>query len=219
VPNGVDHRVFRPAESDDAKAALRRRLGLPVADFLALFVGMDCERKGLRDAMGAIAGLADSRLVVIGPENSAALERHAKRVGAEKQVWFGGFSSTPEFYYAACDAFLFPSRYEAFSLATLEAAASGLPIIAHAVNGTEELVRSGENGWLVPHGSDALRSRLVRLRDDSVERRRLSRGALESSLAYDWDDIAERQFSVFEDAAALAANPSRIAVSFGGAVP
>jgi glycosyltransferase involved in cell wall biosynthesis len=220
VPNGVDRRVFRPAESADAKAALRRRLGLPVAEFLALFVGMDWVRKGLRDAIGAIAGLADSRLVVIGPKNSAALARHAKRVGAEKQVCFAGFSSTPEFYYAACDALLFPSRYEGFSLATLEAAASGLPIVAHAVNGTEELVRSGENGWLVPFGCDALRSRLVRLRDDTVERGRLSLGALESSLAYDWDDIAARQFSVFEDAAALAANTSRIAASpFDGAVP
>jgi UDP-glucose:(heptosyl)LPS alpha-1,3-glucosyltransferase len=206
VPNGVDHAVFRPAANDEAKKALRRELGLPSGEFLALFVGRDFERKGLRDAIAAIAGVGDARLVVLGPEASGGVERHARRVGAEKQLHFAGFSLVPERYYAACDAFVFPSRYEGFSLANLEAAASGLPIVAHAVNGTDELVVQGENGWLVPPGPDALREKLILLRDDSVELGRLSRGALASALPYGWDDIATRQLRVFEEAAALAAD-------------
>ncbi len=201
VPNGVDGAQFRPAADAPSRRALRQRLSLPADDFLALFVGGDWERKGVRDAISAIAGLADTRLVVLGSGNVEAMRAHASRAGAAAQVIFPGPSRSPEDWYAACDAFVFPSRYEAFSLVTLEAAASGLPIVAHAINGTEELVRDGENGWLVPFGAAALREKIEVLRDDSARRARMSAAAVESSRRYGWGRIAEEQFAVFEMAA------------------
>jgi glycosyltransferase involved in cell wall biosynthesis len=201
IPNGVDRALFRPAADANAKRALRQSLALPADDFLALFVGGDWERKGLRDAIGAVAGMADMRLVIVGSGDVAAMRAHAERAGALTQVVFAGPSTAPERWYAACDAFLFPSRYEAFSLVTLEAAASGLPIVAHPINGTEELVQEGVNGWLVPFGADALREKLVLLRDDRARREEMSRAAVESSRRYDWDRIASEQFAVFESAA------------------
>lgn len=204
VPNGVDQTVFRPSPDAQAKRALRQRLALPADSFLALFVGGDWERKGVRDAIAAVAGEPDTTLVVVGTGDVAAMRAHAERAGAASQVLFPGATRAPEEYYAACDAFVFPSRYEAFSLVTLEAAAAGLPIIAHAINGTEELVEDGVNGWLVEFGADALRARLVVLRDDPVRRARMSAAALASSQRYGWTRIADQQFAVFESAAALA---------------
>ncbi|NBW65890.1 hypothetical protein EBR44_09040 [bacterium] len=61
VPNGVDRTVFAPAADGEAKAALRTKLGLPADAFLALFVGGDWERKGVRDAIAAIATLVPTR--------------------------------------------------------------------------------------------------------------------------------------------------------------
>jgi UDP-glucose:(heptosyl)LPS alpha-1,3-glucosyltransferase len=205
VPNGVDGVQFRPPAGAPERAALRRRLALPPDAFLALFVGGDWERKGVRDAIAAVGGLADTRLVVLGTGDVGAMRACAARAGAAHQVIFAGASRTPQDWYAACDAFVFPSRYEAFSLVTLEAAACGLPIVAHAINGTEELVRDGENGWLVPFGADALRAKLELLRDDAALRARMSAAAVVSSRRYDWDRIAGEQFAVFEAAAALAA--------------
>jgi glycosyltransferase involved in cell wall biosynthesis len=201
VPNGVDRRIFRPAEDVAARAALRARLELPGDAFLALFVGGDWERKGVRDAIAAVAGVRDARLVVLGRGDVAAFESYAARVGAAGQVIFAPPSPTPQEYYAACDCFLFPSRYEAFSLVTLEAAASGLPIIAHAINGTEELIAPEVNGWLVPFGPDALREKVIRLRDDHTLRARMADAAVRSAVRYDWDRIAEEQFAVFAAAA------------------
>ena len=175
---------------------------LPADEFIALFVGGDWERKGVRDAIAAVAGLADTRLVILGTGNIAAKREHATALGAERQVTFPGPSRTPQDWYAACDAFVFPSRYEAFSLVTLEAAASGLPIIAHAINGTEELVRDDENGWLVPAGAGAIREKIELLRDDPARRARMSAASVASSRRYNWDRIADEQFKVFEDAAA-----------------
>jgi glycosyltransferase involved in cell wall biosynthesis len=203
VPNGVDGSVFRPCGDAAARRALRERLALPEDDFIGLFVGGDWERKGVRDAISAIAGLAATRLVVLGNGDVAAMREHAAKAGAEGQVSFPGASRAPQDWYAACDAFVFPSRYEAFSLVTLEAAASGLPIVAHAINGTEELVRDGDNGWLVPFGAGALREKIELLRDDPARRARMSAAAVESSRRYDWDRIAAEQFSVFEMAAGM----------------
>lgn len=215
IPNGVDGSVFRPAADAAAKRALRERLSLPGSAFIALFVGGDWERKGVRDAIAAIGGVRDAWLAVLGAGDVAAMRAFAARQGAGDRVIFPGPSRAPQDWYAACDAFVFPSRYEAFSLVTLEAAASGLPIVAHAINGTEELVRDDENGWLVPVGADALRAKIEVLRDDPARRARMSAAAVASSRRYDWDRIADEQFAVFEAAAAAvtgaAARPARSA--------
>ena len=66
--------------------------------------------------------------------------------------WIGVSRDVAPLYQLA-DALVFPTSYEAFPLVALEAAASGLPILATPVNGIRELVRDGENGFLI--GADA----------------------------------------------------------------
>jgi glycosyltransferase involved in cell wall biosynthesis len=200
VPNGVDHAVFRPTAAA-AKRALRESLGVPTGAFVALFCGGDWERKGLRDAIDAIAGLPDTLLCVVGRGDEAAMRAHAVQRQAAAQVRFVGKTTTPERWYAAADTLLHPSRYEAFSLVVLEAAASGLPIIAHAINGTEELVVSGVNGFLTAFGGEALREPLQALRDDAPRRAAMSAAAVERSLRYAWDRVAVEYFDVLAGAA------------------
>ena len=62
--------------------------------------------------------------------------------------WLGVVSDVQAVFKLA-DAFVLPSSYETFSLVTFEAAASGLPVLATAVNGVRELIRDGENGFLI----------------------------------------------------------------------
>jgi len=201
VPNGVDHAVFRPAAGPDAKRALRAELGLPESAFVVMFCGGDWERKGLRDAIDAMVGLPDTLLCVVGVGNEASFREHAARRGVASQVRFVGRTSTPQQWYSAADVLLHPSRYEAFSLVTLEGAASGLPIIAHAINGTEELVESGVNGFLTEFGPDALRVPLRALRDDATQRAAMSAAILERSRRYAWDRVASEYFEVLAEAA------------------
>jgi len=138
IPNGVDHQTFSPEKDPEAKRALRRRLGLPEDNFLCLFVGGDWDRKGLADAVGAVAGLPKTSLIVVGSGDVDRYRKLAQAVEAEHQIIFAGQSLRSHDYYRAADIFVFPSRYEAFSLVTIEAAASGLPILALRINGTEE---------------------------------------------------------------------------------
>ena len=62
---------------------------------------------------------------------------------------FGGFRKDVPVALASSDIFLFPSWYEAFSLATIEAAACGLPVVATSINGTEDFIQPGINGDFV----------------------------------------------------------------------
>lgn len=202
IPNGVDHATFHPVD-EAARAALRARLGLPPDRCLALFVGGDWERKGVRDAITAVAGLPDVTFVVVGNGDVEAMRAQMARVGAtDGQVVFAGPSREPQRYYQAADLLLFPSRYEAFSLVTLEAAACGLPIVAHAINGTEDLIVDGENGILSAPGADALRAHVTRLRDDTALRTRLRAAIAATSQRYAWDRIAAEHLRVLREVAA-----------------
>jgi glycosyltransferase involved in cell wall biosynthesis len=57
--------------------------------------------------------------------------------------------------YEKCDALVLPTRADCFSLASLEAMASGLPVITCPVGGIPEIVEDGRSGWLVPVGDGA----------------------------------------------------------------
>jgi glycosyltransferase involved in cell wall biosynthesis len=156
----------------------------------------------VRDAIDAMAGAGDVHLAIVGRGDRTAMLEHARRAGASGRVHIVAPTPAPQDFYAAADCFLFPSRYEAFSLVTLEAAACGLPIICHRINGTEELVADGANGWLVPFGAEALREKVLALRDDEALRTRMSVAAVESSRRYAWDRVAEEYYAVLEDAVA-----------------
>ncbi len=200
IPNGVDHSVFHPVD-DTRRREIRAKLDLPLDRCIALFVGGDWERKGVRDAISAIAGQRDLMFVVVGAGDEAAMRAHAQAVGAAEQVRFTGRSLEPQRWYQAADFLLFPSRYEAFSLVTLEAAGCGLPIIAHSINGTEDLIAHGENGFLSALGAEALRAHALQLRDDTALRQRMRTAIAATSQRYGWDRIADETFAVLAEAA------------------
>lgn len=203
IPNAVDHAIFHPAADIEAKQELRRSLGLPETHFLALFVGGDWDRKGLKDAILSIAGLPETTLVVVGQGDVPRFVAMAMQAGVADSVIFVGRSPQPQNYYAAADVFVFPSRYEAFSLVTLEAAASGLPLVMLPINGTEELIEDGVNGFFAQPDPLSFHHHLRLLQADRVHRQIMSAAAVRSSLRYTWDRVAAEQMQVLEEAAEL----------------
>ena len=98
-------------------------------------------------------GTQDVRLLVIGgtAKTLARLKTELATRFPEYARWilFVGTTSEVEKSLAAADAFLFPSYFEAFSLAEIEAAAMGLPLLLTRHPGSEMILREGKNGvWL-----------------------------------------------------------------------
>lgn len=92
--------------------------------------------------------------------------------------------------YAECDVWLCPSRGEGFHLPPLEAMACRCPVVSTPVGGPIDIVREGENGFIVPFDdAEAAAERLERiLTCPEADWRRMSDAAHATATAYSWDD-------------------------------
>jgi glycosyltransferase involved in cell wall biosynthesis len=194
IPNGVDLDRFFP--DDDVRLAIRTKEGVREA-VVAIFVGGDWDRKGLRAAIEAVglvrrAGL-DLRLWVVGVGDQTRFTHLAGRAGADRAVRFWGRRSDAEDLYRAADVFVLPSLYESFSLVSLEAAASMLPLVLTAFNGAPELlVGHNEGGRVVRGDPSALAAALLELGRDESLRRELGGAARRRAEQFGWGSSAQR---------------------------
>jgi len=206
VPNGVDSGQFRP--DPRARAEVRRELGLADDIPLALFVGGDWSRKGLRHVVDALGSAPAWHLAVAGEGNRQGLQTRARALGAEGRLHLLGLVHDMPRLYAAADAFVFPTAYEAFPLVALEAAASGLPLLVTRVNGVEDLLRDGVNGWFVAADAADIARRLTQLSDDPELAERLSAQASAAASAFSWEAMTDGYLRLYTELGRAAA-PAR----------
>ena len=199
IPNGVDPRDFRSSPS--LRSSARAELGIGDGSLMALFVGGDWERKGLRFAIEGVARTPDWRLMVVGDGDIRAFRQLAAEAGAFDRVTFVGRAGDPARFYAAADAFVFPTAYEAFPLVALEAAASGLPLLAGRASGIEDILVPDENGWFVERDGAEIAARLVQLGRDADLRQQMGRAAADASRDYTWDVVVERYLELYRELA------------------
>ncbi len=206
VPNAADTSAFRPLEPDE-RAAWRTKNGFAPSDFLAVFSGGEWSRKGLDLAIGAIAAAGDPRLKLFVAGDDADHRRFqqlAANLGVAGRVTFGGFRKDIAMVLAAGDVFLFPSHYEAFSLATIEAAACGLPVLAPRINGTEDFIESGVNGEFISHDAASIGSclRTLLARPDLVRTMGENARCLVETT-YTWDRVTKMTEEAYAESVEL----------------
>ncbi len=142
-----------------------------------LFVGSGFARKGLevlaRAAVRLVRRGRTFRVVVVGKGDPAPYRRLLRNGGAEDRFVFTGPVAGAVDFYLGGDAFVFPTVYEPFSNACLEAMAAGLPVVTTAVNGAAEVLRDGESGFVLPDPQDdaLLALRMDDLLDGELRRR------------------------------------------------
>lgn len=172
-----------PPPDEHERAAIRAELGLPRDAFVAGIVARIDPGKGQADTITAFDRLArpNTFLVVVGEGPlRPALERQARASTARDRIIFTGFRSDVSRLLCAFDVFVHPSRLDPCPLAVLEAAASGLPVVAYAEGGIPELVTDAVTGLLPPSDDvDALSASLSRLAADDDLRRRMGAAARE----------------------------------------
>jgi len=194
IPNAADTVRFSPCSGDD-RSRIRLELGLPANAVLFAFVGGEWARKGLDLAIQSIPMWSDSdaHLVVIGDDpDRRRFYDMAQSLGVSNRVVFAGFSPHVEQWLQACDAMLFPSWYEAFSLATIEAAACGLPLIATKINGTEDFVEPRVTGLFCEHDPASIARAVNELADDPALRKAMGESARKKvETLYTWDRVAD----------------------------
>jgi len=173
-PNGVDMRKFRTMD----KISVRRKLGLPLDGQIILFVGNLVPVKGVNYLLDALHSLISSEyernplLLIIGNgDQKTTLQSIAQNYKILEHVSFVGAKPHDEIplWINACDILCLPSLNEGMPNVILEALACGKPVVASAVGGIPDMMKHGDNGFLVPPA-------------DPIE---LSR-AIQSALEADW---------------------------------
>ncbi|WP_046468879.1 glycosyltransferase [Allosalinactinospora lopnorensis] len=181
VSCGIDTYRFRPMweEADGSiltsRARFRAHFGVPDRPTFA-FVGRLDEEKHIEDLVSAVARITvdGAQLLLAGTgAQRRRLERLAADEGVADRVHFLGFVSDDDLplVYRAADVFAIAGTAELQSIATLEALASGLPVVAADAMALPHLIEEGHNGYLYRPGDiDGLAARLSRLLASPEER-------------------------------------------------
>ena len=178
VPNGIRVETFANA-NEERRAALRNVLGLAPGTRIIGTVGRLNPVKDQATLLQAFARVhaeaADTALVLVGDGAlRASLEAQAATCGAGDAVRFLGDRGDVRQLLQGFDVFALSSRSEGYSMALLEACASGLPIVATDVGGNREIVADDRNGVLVPAAdAQALAAALLGLLRDPARAQRL----------------------------------------------
>jgi glycosyltransferase involved in cell wall biosynthesis len=219
-------------------AALRAGLGLrgPVI----LYVGRLASEKGVHVLLQAFTRLRaqwpNASCLVVGPNwgpirkvrppsNDAAAAQIAwldrdymghlralARPHGERVVFVGAVSNADlPLYHALADVLVAPSLREAFGIPPVEAAASGLPVVASATGGLRDTIVPGRTGLLVPPGDDAaLADALAAILGNPEAALALGAAArAHVASSFTWDRAAERLAGYYEDLFAARARARR----------
>jgi len=169
----------RVRPQDDGRAETRRYLGVPADRFVVGWVGRMTAVKRTDDVLESFRRLREGGvdaslwLVGDGPDRER-LERRASELGVIRDTLFLGYQEDVAPYYAAFDALVLPSANEGTPVSVIEALAAKTPVVATRVGGVPDVVREGEEGFLVDAGdTEELAERLTRLARDPALRRRL----------------------------------------------
>lgn len=205
VPNPVDLGSLGKPDRE----ATRRRLGFSDEHRVIGYLGRLSPVKNIRMMIDAVGLLADERpeirLLIVGDGSvmDSVRRRARKRLG-DRAVLTGAVPHAEvAHYHAAMDVFATASRSETQPLAYTEAMYIGVPVVALATPGAQDMIRSGDNGLLVapqekPKG---LAEAIKRVLDDPTLAERLRHGGREFARSRDYPAVAERLEEVYALAA------------------
>lgn len=199
IAMGIDVDDYSMREKSSAEGELK-----------ILFVGRLARVRRVELLLQAVQRLSVPwRLTVVGGEaETSSLSKpgylnELKKLCAEleigNRVRFAGPQPQKDLksFYREADVFVYPSLYENFAQPLLEAAASGLPVIATAVGIANEIIIDGETGYVVPGDPKAICERLRQMADASAreEMGRNIRKRVRGNFA--WDKVMDRYLELY----------------------
>ncbi len=191
VTNGID---LDRCEAAAREPCLRAALGLGRDAVVVVYAGRLVAHKGigvlLEAARRAISATPDLHFVILGgnPRHErrdviAEMRARADGWGLQGRVHFPGFVTNVERWVADANIAVVPSICaDGYPLAAIEALSLGVPVVASAVGGLQEMIRDGDDGLLVPPGDPgALAAAVVNLARAPARRQRMSQSSRASA--------------------------------------
>jgi glycosyltransferase involved in cell wall biosynthesis len=199
VSRGVDTQLFNLKKRDQH---LRHSWGADEKTKVLISVGRIAPEKNLDQVLKtyeALQFMGDQiKLVMVG--DGPLKEQFQQRY---PEIIFPGMLSQTDLakYYASSDLFVFPSQTETFGNVTLEALASGIPVLAFDCAAAKDWVQTGMNGWLVSENhQDGFAAQAVSVLKQPLILDQVTQSTRQQVIHLDWSQIAEQVEMVLWDA-------------------
>ena len=172
-PHSVDNAFFAngaaPFLRPEARADVRRALGVEADDFAVLFAAKLTPHKRPLDVVRAMPALGPRAVLLVAGSGAelANVQSEAERLGVRARcLGFQNQADLPRLY-AVADTFVLPSEQESWGLTVNEALATGLPVVVSDRTGcAADLVTPGQTGEVFPTRDVAALARaLIRVRE------------------------------------------------------
>lgn len=208
VYNGIDTDEFSPGDD----RTFREEMGIRADEILIGAVGNVRFAKDYPNLLRAAALLRERglpvRFVVVGDTRSPLFDEVIalrNQLHLEDSVVFAGFQEDVPRVMRSLDLYMISSSAEGFSLSTVQAMASGVPVVATRCGGPEEIVQDGVNGRLVPRGRpDAMAVALETLITDPGRARMLALAGRERArLRFSLDAMVDGYDRLYGDCLGL----------------
>lgn len=212
IPNGVNLEEFHPLNKGVLEN-LRKKYSILSDDLVLTIVATEFYRKGIVELLNAMdiivnrRGYKNIKLLIVGKaqvEGSRKGDTYyrelARKLGVSKNIVFTGMIDDLNAHYNLGDIFVFPTKYEAFGIPTLEAMSCGLPVINSKI-GAGELITDGYDGLHLndPNNVEEIADKIETLLLDEKMRIKLGSNARKTAMKYSWDIIAKRTMEVYEE--------------------
>lgn len=204
VSNGIDLSRFTPSE---APADVYERFQLPTNQPIISYIGRLDAEKHLPVLMRAFirvkSVMPHVHLLIVGDGTErTTLENLAHELGVARDVTLTGRVSDEdlEALHKVGTVFCMPSPAELQSIATLEAMASGQPVVAVNAGALGELCQDGRNGVLTEQDDDeAIAEGLLRILQDPALREKMSQESLAIAKTHDLQTTLDRFEQIYTD--------------------
>ena len=213
VSNGIDLSRFTPGK---ASKELLERYRLPTDRDIVVYAGRLDKEKHLHvlvEAFNQALKKKQLHLLVVGFGNDHDdLCRLAAELGIEDHVTFTGRVSDEDLpqLYRCGQVFVMPSPAELQSIATLEAMASGLPVVAVDAGALYELCHDGKNGYLVAADDhEQMAKKILAVLADPARRKKMSQESLAIAKTHDIKYTLKEFIGIYKEVLANHAKKSR----------
>ena len=209
ISNGVDLEQFQPRPRNEA---LARKLGIPAKPTVLYTGRLDADKcmDVWVNAIPYVLEQVEAHFVVGGNgTDRARLENLVEKQGLAQDVTFTGFLDAVQYpaIYSLADVFAISSPTELQSIVTLEAAASGLPLVGVNAGALPELIEHGRNGFLFErNNSREMGNAIATLLKDPALRQRMGRASREIAQGHSiW--LVMRAYEALYSAVSAGRNP------------
>lgn len=203
IPSGIDINNF--AKDAGKREEIRSKYKISLDDVALITACRLTEEKNLGFLVRSFDKIKKScgnaKFLIVGDGAARKeLEEMAEDFGIKDSVIFTGLVDKEEIInlYQASDIFVFASLTETQGLVAVEAMAAGNPVVAIKASGIEDIVKSGEDGFLTSESEEEFSSSVIKIINDKNLREKMSAQAKINSQRFSIEPWAEKVTELYE---------------------